>query len=288
MDPNWTQLGEIVQAGESNLKHAIDDLGFFPHDSSTPSQGTAISSTQNELPAYSFVDAGIAFQNVPLGTVHQNYDNKSNLPAAEPDAGNPFQTSEKPLITNGNLAPPENQENIPVQSVFGTHPNNAGIAQASWVNPSDFRMVTLSEMNLNRPLEIGDEVHLLNDNRSDLFGEVTYKITSISDGLCHIVPVPTTLRCPVSRLVRAPLQEGDIVSVFQSMIHTINGVQEIRNEQADWGAITKRYVVNGERRYNVVSWDERYVGRMWEGMSDAELGQYDIEEKFVKDVGIAG
>ncbi|KAK5096481.1 hypothetical protein LTR70_001655 [Exophiala xenobiotica] len=109
-------------------------------------------------------------------------------------------------------------------------------------------------MDYSRPIQSGDEVHVLGPERNDRSGVVTYTVTGMtSEGdICSIRPI-RDLVVPTSRLLRAQVHYNDLVQVFQPKLHTRNGHQILTVEAVDSGFVKERTVVNGERRYTVIN-----------------------------------
>lgn len=109
-------------------------------------------------------------------------------------------------------------------------------------------------MDYSRPIQIGDEVHVLDPQRNDQSGVVTYTVTSMtSEGdICSIRPIRDPV-VPTSRLLRAQVHYNDLVQVFQPKLHTRNGHQTLTVEAVGSGFVKERTLVDGERKYTVVN-----------------------------------
>lgn len=108
--------------------------------------------------------------------------------------------------------------------------------------------------NYNRPFQVGDEVHVLDPKGNDQSGVVTYIVSgTTSEGdVCTIRSV-RDLVVPTGRLLRAPVRYMDQVDVFKPRLRTKNGHQTLAVEKVDSGLVKQRSVVDGKRKYNVVS-----------------------------------
>lgn len=325
VDPSWTQLGGIAQAGQQTMNDDLD-LWFDSFDDNSNDNGNISGSgsvvqgsgypkilvpdsNDNSAGNDMLAEFAASLRNGTPG----RFNNTLNVPIDNFSARKRGTSTTKPLFdqdmhlynqpqpqtqphedTYSNPVQPTNITNLYTFPTTNTNqnpvPNPVPASIPNHINPSLIKpthlppsqrlpMILLPSTNPDRPLQLTDEVHLLDPTQSDPSGQITYKITNVdAQGMYTIVPLPVSLRCDATRLLRAPLGEGDIVSVFMNAgVNDGGDAGGIETKQDDWGAITRRWVVNGERRYNVVSWDEKWAGRIWEGLRDEQVGWYDLE-----------
>ena len=128
------------------------------------------------------------------------------------------------------------------------------------------------ETSSDRPLQIGDEVHLADPSGNDPSGRVTYTLDGVDANnpyFVFITPIQRTIRIPHSTLFRAPIPHDGQVTIYQAHVHTVNGKQEVKVEQADFGVVKRRTIADSQRKYDVESMSEE--GRVWQNLSEEEV-----------------
>lgn len=123
----------------------------------------------------------------------------------------------------------------------------------------------------NRPTKIGDEVHILDPQHNARSGVVTYTVTDVTpNGMCSVRPT-ADLVVPIQRLLRTRIPYLSLATVFQPQLHTKNGKQEIRSEEVNYGHVTERTVVGGNRKYTVVNCG---TGQTYKDLDDSMIGSW--------------
>ncbi|KAK5945791.1 hypothetical protein PMZ80_002999 [Knufia obscura] len=310
-DPSWEQIGDVVRASDHGRRNIFTQMGKQPesyknNDFYLNNNGEISVRQQvlNLMPDETFNNQHRSPAKPPPNHVlqfnrpSQTFATSNQSPAPLSSAIQQRQHASRQLMSP--------QPNTPLQGLGGTTDQPqptmdakqapVALTQAPEAQPDPFVQDTaaqdfevdgpipppcLVELNgYSRPIQIGDEVHILDPERNDRSGMVTYIVTGFTaGGLCSI-RLKADMFVPVDRLLRTQVSYLAQVSVFQPRVQVRDGKPQVRMEEVDAGLVMDRTVVNGSRRYTVVNGE---TGRSHEGLGDDMIGTWEMTPEQVEE-----